>query len=421
VTRSRAALLAIVALARTALPTAAAARIHETAAAAHAPLRALPAGALDLVAAKDAAYTVPPSAEYESVGLDGALTGAGRTSLPDESDPACKARFTNLPTVPVRTAFCWDTLAQGDREDFDAMPWVPQGLATSGESQLDGTPTDGSGAVLPRSLIANRTWLHPDSDYRYNSVRLAFVNLEDREYRNVLPVWVDGSGVLRRVYGHGGGLAWFGPYLFMTSSGGWRAPGPDSTRNTIRVFDTRKIYRHRDDGGGDYRYVMPEVRRYITPIRFDYISLDRNSAWGPTLVAGTYVSSADGTLSGTKVARYDFRSGSAGDYRLATGMLQGWESTVPAARENAISDVQGMQADGDELYFNMSKGSLTQRRFAAVDVAGPRSDWTIQSHTRWAFRPQDLSLWYENMELWGMTEGEEDRVVFSVAQSDLIP
>ncbi|WP_214327459.1 hypothetical protein [Nonomuraea sediminis] len=31
-----------------------------------------------------------------------------------------------------------------------------------------------------------------------------------------------------------------------------------------------------------------------------------------------------------------------------------------------------MQADGDELYvsFSMSKGSLTYRRFAAVDVAG---------------------------------------------------
>lgn len=387
-------------------------------AATRAPLTPMAAGSLNLVAAKTSAYTVPPADEFERVGIAGALTGSGRTSLPGAEDPTCKARFTNLPTLPVRAAFCWNTAAQGDRDNLNAMPWVPQGLASSGEAQLDGTPTDGTGAELPQSLIASWTWMNPSSDYRDNSVRLAFVNLDDRKYRNVLPVWVDGSGDMRRIYGHGGGLAWYGPYVFMTSSRGWAGDGPDSDKNTIRVFDTRKIYHHRQDGGGDYRYVMPEVRRYITPIRFDYISLDRNSAWGATLVAGTYVNSSTG-LGGTQVVRYDFQPGTAGDYRLELGMLQGWKSTTPADPADAISDVQGVQANGDTLYFNMASGEVGNRRFATVNVAGPQAGWTIQSHAKWAFRPEDLTLWYKTQELWGMTEGEEDRVVFSVALSDL--
>ncbi|MEV0384759.1 hypothetical protein [Nonomuraea sp. NPDC050643] len=392
-----------------------------------APLRALSLTGLGLKTGSDP-YTAPLAAEFEQVGIGGVLSGSDRVALPGPEDPACAARAAYLPRLPVRSWFCWDTKAQGDREDLPHSPWVPQGLATSGEAQLDGTPIGSE----HRALITSWTWLNsPDPnapDYRTNSVILSVADLDERRYRNVLPVWVDGQGGLRRVYGHGGGLAWYGPYLFMTSSSNWNGySGPSSTKHTIRVFDTRKIYRKRDGGGGDYRYVMPEVRHYVTPIRFDYVSLDRNSSGGATLVAGTYQRS-DGTaasLTGTTLVRYRFQPPPDGDYRLLAAPVGAYASTVPADRANAISDVQGVQADGDRLYLNMAAGSHPgpdpRRRFATVDVGGAASTWTINAHTSWSYRPEDLSLWYATGELWGLTEGEEERVVFSVRAADTDP
>ncbi|MEV2272586.1 hypothetical protein [Nonomuraea africana] len=399
----------------------------DAAASAPAPLKRLDTTGLDLRVGSDP-YTVPPAAEFEPVGIDGALTGDGRTALPGAEDAECAGRAAYLPRLPVSSWFCWDTRAQGDKQDIPHSPWVPQGLATSGEAQLDGTPVGSA----HRALITSWTWQNsPDPsapDYRTNSVNLSVVNLDDRRYRNVLPVWVDGAGVLRRVYGHGGGLAWYGPYLFMTSSSNWNGyPGPDAGRHTIRVFDTRKIYRKRDGGGGDYRYVMPEVRHYITPLLFDYVSLDRNSAGGASLVAGTYKrsDSTSASLGGTKLVRYRFQSGPLGDYRLVAAPVQAWVSTVPANPADVISDVQGVQADGDRLYLNMSAGSVPgadpSRRFATVEVGGDPSTWTINAHRSWAYRPEDLSLWYATGELWGLTEGEEERVVFSVRLTHLNP
>ncbi|MEU0564793.1 hypothetical protein ABZ297_05240 [Nonomuraea sp. NPDC005983] len=371
---------------------------------------------------------MPPSVEYEQVGIGGALSGNDRTALPGSEDAACAARAAYLPRVPVRSWFCWDAAAQGDKDDVPHSPWVPQGLATSGEAQLDGTPIGSE----HRALITSWAWLNsPDPnapDYRTNSVNLSVVDLDERRYRNVLPVWVDGQGKLRRIYGHGGGLAWYGPYLFMTSSSNWNGySGPDSTQHTLRVFDTRKIYRKKDGGGGDYRYVIPEVRHYITPILLDFVSLDRHSSGGASLIAGTYKRSSgtSASLAGTKLVRYRFQPPPDGDYRVITTPVQAWVSTAPADPADAISDVQGVQADGDRLYLNMSAGSHPgpdpRRRFATVNVSGPASTWTINAHTSWAYRPEDLSLWYATGELWGLTEGEEERVVFSVGVADTDP
>ncbi|MFC5834691.1 hypothetical protein [Nonomuraea insulae] len=394
---------------------------------AEAPLRPLSLTGLALKAGSDP-YTAPLSAEFEQVGIGGALSGTDRIVLPGSADPACAGRATHLPRLPVRSWFCWDAKAQGDKQDIPHSPWVPQGLASSGEAQLDGTPIGSE----HRALITSWAWLNsPDPeapDYRTNSVILSVVDLDERRYRNVLPVWVDGQGKLRRVYGHGGGLAWYGPYLFMTSSSNWNGySGPDSTKHTIRVFDTRKIYRKRDGGGGDYHYVIPEVRHYVTPILLDYISLDRRSSGGATLIAGSYKRSdgSSASLAGTRLVRYRFQPPPDGDYRLATTPAQAWVSTVPADPANAISDVQGVQADGDRLYLNMSAGSHPgpdpRRRFATVDVAGAASAWTINAHTSWADRGEDVSLWYATGELWGLTEGEEERVVFSVSTADTNP
>ncbi|WP_345005875.1 hypothetical protein [Streptosporangium album] len=423
------ALASVVGLGAASIPAAPAISVAGKAAAttAAAPLKPLALAGLDLRAGTDP-YTVPLAAEFEQVGIGGVLSGADRTALPGSEDADCARRAAYLPTLPVSSWFCWDAQAQGDKQDVPHSPWVPQGLATSGEAQLDGTPIGSD----HRALITSWTWQNsPDPnapDYRTNSVIFSVVDLDERRYRKVLPVWVDASGKLRRVYGHGGGLAWYGPYLFMTSSSNWNGySGPDSTKHTIRVFDTRKIYRKKDGGGGDYRYVMPEVRHYIVPILLDYMSLDRNSAGGASLVVGTYKRSdgSSSSLAGTKLIRYRFQPGQAGDYRLIATPVQAWVSTVPASPADAISDVQGVQANGDRLYLNMSAGSHPgpnpRRRVTTVEVNGEVSSWTINSQTSWAYRPEDLSLWYATGELWGLTEGEEERVVFSVKTTDLNP
>ncbi|GAA0918432.1 hypothetical protein [Nonomuraea longicatena] len=383
-----------------------------------APLKTLSLSGLDLRVGSDP-YSVPPAAEFEQVGIGGALSGTDRVALPGGEDPGCAARAGNLPRLPVATWFCWDADAQGDPADPSKLPWVPQAMASSGEAQLDGTPIGSD----RRALITSWSWTNQNTDYRYNSVMLSVIDLDSRSYRNVLPVWVDSRGDLRRVYGHGGGLAWYGPYLFMTSSKSWNGySGPSSTHSTIRVFDTRKIYRKTGSGGGDFKYVIPEVRHYITPFQLDYVSLDRNSSGGASLIAGNYKKSHDGgTFAGTKLIRYRFQPGASADYRLYNAPVQAWESTLPGDPADAISDVQGVQADGDTLHLNMSAGRSPgadpRRRFATVNVA----DATIRSHRNWAYRPEDLSLWYATGELWGQTEGEGERVVFSVKATDANP
>ncbi|MFI0977286.1 hypothetical protein ACH4SP_09685 [Streptomyces sp. NPDC021093] len=372
-------------------------------------------------------YQTPPAADYTSVGINGALSGDDRTPMVGQKDPKCADWIDALPqpTMPTSEAYCWDTEMQGKqgKENAHLMPWVPQGIATSGEAQLSGIPIGGNN----RTAVVSWTWQNTKQDpvtdpnnpppvkkdYRHNSVKLAFVNLDDMKYRFVLPVWIDEAGVQRRIYGHGGGLAWYGPYLFMASTANWEGkPGPDAGKAGVRVFDTRKIYKKKDGSGGDYQYVLPEVRHYVSGgTSFDYVSLDRNSAGGASLVGGNYKNSGDlNTYAGTEVYRYRFGD----DYRLNPTPVQGWKSTVPQDAADAISDVQGVQANGDTLYFNMSKGKLANRRFATAGVGGAASDWTIKSRKDSSYRPQDLSLWYATNELWSLTEGEEDRVLYSV-------
>ncbi|MEV4255166.1 hypothetical protein AB0J52_18600 [Spirillospora sp. NPDC049652] len=381
----------------------------------------------------DSPMSPPPG--YEQVGIDGALSGDGRTALMGVGDAACpKSVGESLPKMKMLKAFCWDKEMQGVAGDVTQQPWVPQGIATSGEARAGGV---GAGK---RAAIAGWNWQNDDPanvqhptperlDYRHNSVKLAFANLDDGQYRWVLPVWDDGTGNLRRVYGHGGGLAWYGKYLFMANTSNWNhqtVPPGDAGKGAVRVFDTTRIYRRLDGRTGDFQYVMPEVRRYtFGDFQPDYVSLDRNSAGGASLVVGTFQSSQY-TLAGTRIVRYDFLDY---DYRLAATAIEGWRSTTPADKAYAISDVQGVQADGDTLYINMSGGWVNppkeNNRFAVVKVKGDPSTWTISVRKDWAEHPEDLAPWYEAgspyqvTELWGLTEAEQQRAVFAVAPTVL--
>lgn len=375
---------------------------------------------------------VSPPPGYEQVGIDGALGGDDRVALPGVDDPACPPSVkADLPKMGTVRAFCWDKGMQGVAGDGNQwrQAWVPQGIATSGEARAGGVLSGGQQAA-----VASWNWQNDDPgdvqhptrdglDYRHNSVKLAFANLGDAKYRWVLPVWDDGTGNLRRVYGHGGGLAWYGKYLFMASTSNWNyqtVPPGDAGKGAIRVFDTTRIYRRLDGRTGDFQYVMPEVRRYTTGFEPAYISLDRNSAGGASLIAGTYESS-EHSVAGTRIVRYDYLDD---DYRLASVATEGWVSTATADTANAISDVQGVQADGDTLYINMSGGWVkpptVNNRLAVVSVNGDPSTWTIRTRTDWAEHPEDLAPWYEPgtpypvKELWGLTEAEEQRAMFAV-------
>lgn len=374
-------------------------------------------------------YTEPMESAYDLVSLDQVLSGEDRTKLPTPGqDATCASRLTSFgPTVEGGgRAFCWDESMQDVTYNGKQQPWVPQGLATSGEARNDAAPVP----TAKDTLITSWTHQNPPSDGPMNSVRLSMVNLNDMRYRNVLPVWVNKDGNLGRIYGHGGGLAWSGPYLYMATTGGWPANtgAPDAGRSAIRVFDTRKIYFHRTKTD-DYQYVMPEVAHFVgDDFDFDYISLDRTAGNQRALVVGSFIASwYDGKprpLNGTRVARYAFRSAETGDYRLNLTPTAAWESTVPRTAEtDAISDVQGVQAHGGNLYFNMSAGKFANvpysRRFAAVDL----TTMTMTARTDWGFRPEDLSLWYSGTDgdLWGLTEGEKQRVVYSVKLGNLAP
>ncbi|MGW2157100.1 hypothetical protein [Nonomuraea sp. NPDC001699] len=371
-------------------------------------------------------YTQPMEDAFALTTLDQVLSGDDRTQLPTPADdPACASRMQSFgPTTGgVGRAFCWDAKLQGLTGE---TAWVPQGLATSGEARNDAAPVPTS----KDALITSWSWQNPPTHSLANSVRLSVVNLNDMRYRTVLPVWVRPDGTLSRIYGHGGGLAWSGPYLFMATTPGWPdgTGAPSAKRSAIRVFDTRRIYRHQTKLD-DYQYVMPEVANFVSPdLDFDYISLDRTSTGRQALVVGdyraTWLNGQPQPLNGTRIARYAFRSAETGDYRLGLTPTAAWESTTPTTAEtHAISDVQGVQLHDGRLYVNMSAGKFVNvpysRRFASVDLAS----MTMTARTNWGYRPEDLSLWYSGTggELWGLTEGEDQRVVYSVALDNLSP
>ena len=117
------------------------------------------------------------------------------------------------------TQFTWDK--QSGYDDQGTKSWYPQGLTTSSDAYDEGT-VEGKDVILV-------SWYSKGSS---KGVRISFVDVANKNYRNVLLVVPEEDGTsFHSVKIHAGGIMWYGDRLYVVD-----------TDNGIRIFDTSRIY-----------------------------------------------------------------------------------------------------------------------------------------------------------------------------------
>ncbi len=222
-----------------------------------------------------------------STSARGALIGRGtRTDVATLLDTAVlRAREADVPGRAAVSGFTWEP------HDVDTEVWYPQGVTTS----ADATPAAASG----RDVVVVSWYAHQGSHHQgliRNGARLTFVDLATLRYRHVLlvrPFRTPWGVRLLPVPIHAGGIAWYGPYLYVAA-----------TRAGVYVFrieDLLQLPPHRRTGVAgrlDYDMVLPVYTRLRSRgrdagsrVRYSFLSLAHglpDSPSAPALVAGEY-------------------------------------------------------------------------------------------------------------------------------------
>ncbi len=188
--------------------------------------------------------------------------------------------------------FQWNA---GDNATTD---WYPQGISGGSDVQSDGRPEG------KRLLLVS--WYDHTGNTPAKGVRVSLVDLSNTSnitYRHLLLVVPTRSGSAATFgplnYGsgnpiHAGGIVWVEDLLYVAvTSSGYRVFDMTRIVKTTHTDDKSRIGRtgSRVDGHG-YRYVVPQIARYVTPTaacdaRFSFVGLDR-SASPPVIVSGAY-------------------------------------------------------------------------------------------------------------------------------------
>jgi hypothetical protein len=328
------------------------------------------------------------------------------------------------PAVGYKGGFRWN---DGDMATED---WVPQGM-TAGVS--------GSANV---ALVA---WHYAPTTSPDKGVRISVADISDMSasavnYRHLLLVRPTSSGNFTTVPEHGGGLAWFGNYLYMAD-----------TADGIRVFDLTKIREVSTSATCEtaigqvgavwcaygYKYVLPQVSAYVVPAsivspcrpKFSFLGKDTRGTT-PVVLSGEYCNDT-----GTSCAYDGSTSGLGGRlYRwpvdAATSRLKTVNGLVAPERAYIMNEpnVQGvapiMTATSTTSYWLSS----TRLGGALYKVSTSASRTTYSSAVgEWALLPEGMHATGSGTNLWTATEGVDGitdpafggRVVFFAAQASV--
>lgn len=356
---------------------------------------------------------------------------------------SCPAADPGLPTVPTTEVWCWSP----SHEDDTTTAWMPQGIATTGEA-------DGSDGAIQGDRVVAVSWHEVNSDSSVtgckanNLLKLTLIDRDTLQYRHVLLVvpTSTGSGATNYTYvtGHGGGIAWYAGYIFVTD-----------TTHGIRVFDLNKMAKVDQYGSNvstvgvnsgkssacGYPYVVPEVHQYFQPshtdtcsngpvdpnyLCFSWLSLDKTNGSPYSLVTGEWY----GSDNGGRIVRYQLNPASAA---TSPGLLatSGGKTVVQDAYTATHYDgLQGGMTWTDpttgQLKFAFQKGCGTDPGvFSTTWVGDLRNTQTCYDSSKnpvgnWAAGPpEDVAYWPQiapmtTDELWGLTEGPGIRTVYAV-------
>jgi hypothetical protein len=338
--------------------------------------------------------------------------------------------------------WCWQPNDQANptsSSDSLSAPgyWYPQGITSSGDAEADRSygPDD------DQLLLVD--WYLKDAEGHSDGVRVSFIDFpasgSNTTYRNVLlvvPGLSGGTLTAEDLTVHGGGIAWYGHYLYVAD-----------THAGFRVFDMDRIYEvgtSKDTIGLDpsdgqfyahkYRYVMFEVGRYQRVIHsggqdtalcsrqpvslqdqlcFGFVSVDRSGS-SHSLLTGEYRSDDDVDYSyandiPVRLVRWPIDE--------TTGLLEATGGTVNAAAAYGTWS--------ERLQSGVShNGIIYAPSFHKYDDRGTLVTSQIDSawaDTPWVVGPESIAHWTGLDRFFGVTESRGLRMLFWVYRADVQP
>ncbi|WP_395844675.1 hypothetical protein [Archangium violaceum] len=350
-----------------------------------------------------------------AVGLSGVLQDLNRAGpvLTSSSHP---------PAVGYKGGFRWN---DGDMATTD---WVPQAL-TAG--------------VSGSTNVAIVSWHYAPTTAPEKGVRISVADISDMSvsavnYRHVLLVRPTSSGNFTVVGEHGGGLAWYGNYLYMAdTSDGMRVF--DLTQ--IREVDTRTTCDTAIGKVGSvwcaygYKYVLPQVSAYVVPStltspcrpKFSFLGKDTRGTTDVVL-SGEYCNNTgtscpyDGSTPGLGGRLYRWPVDSS-TYRLKTVNGAVTPERAYIMNEPNVQGVAPIMTTTSTTSYWLSSTRYSGALFK-VSTSASRTAY-LSGSSQWARMPEGMHATGSGTNLWTVTEGYNDstnpatggRVVFFVDQA----
>ena len=313
--------------------------------------------------------------------------------------------LTHPPAVGYKGGFRWN---DGDMATPD---WIPQGM------------TAGVSGTTNVALVAwHYAPTNPDKGVRVSVADISNMSASAVNYRHVLLVRPTSAGNFTTVPEHGGGLTWYGNYLYMAD-----------TADGLRVFDLTQLREVSTSAACEtqlgkvtttagtewcaygYKYVLPQVSAYVVPStitspcrpKFSFLGKDTRGTT-QVVLSGEYCNSTDATCPydgstpglGGRLYRWPVDSTT---YRLKT--VSGLASPERAYIMNE-PNVQGvapiMTTTSTTSYW------LSSTRYGGalfkVSTSASRTAW-LSGFGEWAKMPQGMHATGSGTNLWTNTEG----------------
>ncbi|MFY0522542.1 hypothetical protein ACN28I_04800 [Archangium gephyra] len=331
---------------------------------------------------------------------------------------------TNHPAaVGYKGGFRWN---DGDMATPD---WVPQGM------------TAGVSGTTNVAIVAwHYTLSSPDKGVRVSVADISDMSLSAVNYRHLLLVRPTSAGNFTTIPEHGGGLAWYGNYLYMADTG-----------DGVRVFDLTQIREVSTSTTCDtaigkvgtewcaygYKYVLPQVSAYVVPStitspcrpKFSFLGKDTRGTTD-VLLSGEYCNNTgtgcphDGSTPGLGGRLYRWPVDST-TYRLKT------VSGVVAPERAWIMNEPNVQGVAPIMTTTATTSYwLSSTRYSGalfkVSTGASRKAY-LSGSGQWARMPEGMHATGSGTNLWTVTEGYNGstspasggRVVFFADQASL--
>lgn len=308
---------------------------------------------------------------------------------------------TRPPAAGYKGGFRWND------GDMATAEWVPQGL-TAGVS----------GAANVAIVAWHYASTSPDKGVRISVADISSMAGSAVNYRHLLLVRPTAAGNFTTVAEHGGGLAWYGNYLYVAD-----------TADGIRVFDLTQI-RAVDTGATcetqigkvgavwcayGYRYVLPQVSAYVVPAsitspcrpKFSFLGKDTRGATDVVL-SGEYCNSTnaqcpyDGSTPGLGGRLYRWPVDPSTSRLAAVGGVVKAESAYILNEPN-VQGVAPINTTSSTSSYWLSSTRYSGALFK-VSTSASRTAY-LSGSSQWMRMPEGMHATGSGTNLWTVTEG----------------